>query len=109
LIYNWTSDFLFFVLKMYVKLVLPLFDQSRYWQQRSPDPSQKHHHHMSLGITSFCKKKNTKHFSVFIMLWNIICTTHLKIYQMISWPNVLRNTYPYNTVAGLDQSKTHLR
>ena len=107
LIYNWTSDFLFFVLKMYVKLVLPLFDQSRYWQQRSPDPSQKHHHHMSLGITSFCKKK--KHFSVFIMLWNIICTTHLKIYQMISWPNVLRNTYPYNTVAGLDQSKTHLR
>jgi len=88
LIYNWPSDFLFFVLKMYVKLIIPLFDQNRYWQQRSPDPSQKHHHHMSLGITSFCKKKNTKHSSIFITLWNMvkICTTHLKIYQMISWP-----------------------
>lgn len=65
LIYDWPSDFLFFVLKTFVKLIIPLFDQSRYWQQRSPDPIQKHHHHLSLGITSFCKKKK-KHNKTFV-------------------------------------------
>ena len=108
MIYNWTSDFLFFVLKMYVKLILPLFDQSRYWQQRSPDPSQKHHHHMSLGITSFCKKKKHKTFQCFhyVMeyylhytfedLSNDILTQRFKKYLPLqyscrSWP--IKNTF----------------